>query len=181
MPGMLRRAMVYLGLVDDDYDEYEPSYEEQQPPPARSRPARAYNPEPAFEPAPTSSIRTIPRETPASHEGVTPMSSVTPRPSVVRAVPQAQNAKVHVIAPAQFPDAKEIGDRLRGSQPVIVNLQAADRELERRMIDFCSGAAYVLGGSMDKVADHVFLLTPTNVEVSAEEKRRLQERGLYRT
>jgi len=173
--------MVYLGLVDDDYDDYEPSYEE-QPPPAQSRPsARTYNPEPSFEPAPTSSIRTIPRESPASHEGVTPMSSVTPRPSVVRAVPQAQSAKVHVIAPAQFPDAKEIGDRLRGSQPVIVNLQAADRELERRMIDFCSGAAYVLGGSMDKVADHVFLLTPTNVEVSAEEKRRLQERGLYRT
>ncbi|HEX2699375.1 MAG TPA: cell division protein SepF [Acidimicrobiales bacterium] len=180
MPGMLRRAMVYLGLVDDDYDDYEPSYEE-QPPPVQARQPRAYSPEPSFEPAPTSSIRTLPRESPANHEGPTTMSSVTPRPSVVRAVPQAQNAKVHVIAPAQFPDAKEIGDRLRGSQPVIVNLQAADRELERRMIDFCSGAAYVLGGSMDKVADHVFLLTPTNVEVSAEEKRRLQERGLYRT
>ncbi len=181
MPGMLRRAMVYLGLVDDDYDDYELSYEEQTPA-AQPRPAaRAYGPEPSFDPAPTSSIRTLPRDSPAPHEGVTPMSSITPRPSVVRAVPQAQSAKVHVIAPAQFPDAKEIGDRLRGSQPVIVNLQAADRELERRMIDFCSGAAYVLGGSMDKVADHVFLLTPTNVEVSAEEKRRLQERGLYRT
>jgi len=181
MPGMLRRAMVYLGLVDDDYDDYEPSYEE-QPAPAPSRPpARAYGPEPVYEPAPTSTIRTIPREAPASSEGVTPMSSMTPRPSVVRAVPQTQSAKVHVIAPSHFPDAKEIGDRLKGSQPVIVNLQAADRELERRMIDFCSGAAYVLGGSMDKVADHVFLLTPTNVEVSAEEKRRLQERGLYRT
>ena len=180
MPGMLRRAMVYLGLVDDDYDDYEPSYEE-QPPPAPARAARPYAPEPAYEPATTSSIRTLPRENPAGHEGVTSVSSVTPRPSVVRAVPQVQSAKVHVIAPAQFPDAKEIGDRLRGSQPVIVNLQAADRELERRMIDFCSGAAYVLGGSMDKVADHVFLLTPTDVEVSAEEKRRLQERGLYRT
>ena len=180
MPGMLRRAMVYLGLVDDDYDDYEPSYDE-QPAPAQARPARAYNPEPAYEPTPASSIRTLPRESPAGHEGVTSVSSVTPRPSVVRAVPQSQSAKVHVIAPAQFPDAKEIGDRLRGSQPVIVNLQSADRELERRMIDFCSGAAYVLGGSMDKVADHVFLLTPTNVEVSAEEKRRLQERGLYRT
>lgn len=179
MPGMLRRAMVYLGLVDDDYDDYEPSYEE-QPPPAPARPNRAYIPEPAYEPASTSSIRTLPRESPA-HEGVSQVSNVTPRPSVVRAVPQAQNAKVHVIVPNQFPDAKEIGDRLKGSQPVIVNLQAADRELERRMIDFCSGAAYVLGGSMDKVADHVFLLTPTNVEVSAEEKRRLQERGLYRT
>jgi len=177
---MLRRAMVYLGLVDDDYDDYEPSYEEQAQPP-QTRPARAYSPEPSFDPAPTSSIRTIPRESPASHEGVTPVSSVTPRPSVVRAVPQAQNAKVHVIAPMRFPDAQEIGDRLKASQPVIVNLQAADRELSRRMIDFCSGAAYVLGGSMDKVADQVFLLTPSNVEVSAEEKRRLQERGLYRT
>ena len=178
MPGMLRRAMVYLGLVDDDYDDYEPSYEE----PAPSRPpARPYAPEPAYEPAATtSSIRTLPRESPGP-EGAGSVSPVTPRPSVVRAVPQAQSAKVHVIAPSHFPDAKEIGDRLKASQPVIVNLQAADRELERRMIDFCSGAAYVLGGSMDKVADHVFLLTPTNVEVSAEEKRRLQERGLYRT
>ncbi len=181
MPGMLRRAMVYLGLVDDDYDDYEPSYEEQPAAaPTRQQP-RAHNPEPSYEPAGNSSIRTLSRESPAAFEGVSPVSAVTPRPSVVRAVPQAQNAKVHVIAPAQFPDAKEIGDRLKGSQPVIVNLQAADRELERRMIDFCSGAAYVLGGSMDKVADHVFLLTPTNVEVSAEEKRRLQERGLYRT
>ena len=179
MPGMLRRAMVYLGLVDDDYDDYEPSYEEPAPAPARS--SRSYGPEPSYEPSSSGAIRTIPRDAPIAHEGVTPVSSVTPRPQVVRPVPQSQNAKVHVIAPAAFPDAKEIGDRLRGSQPVIVNLQAANRELERRMIDFCSGAAYALGGSMDKVADHVFLLTPTNVEVSAEEKRRLQERGLYRT
>ncbi|MFP5376257.1 MAG: cell division protein SepF [Acidimicrobiia bacterium] len=182
MPGMLRRAMVYLGLVDDDYDDYEPSYEEQAPPAPPARPAaRPYGPDPSYEAAPTSSIRTIPREPPPPPEAGAGVSSVTPRPSVVRAIPQVQSAKVHVIAPSHFPDAKEIGDRLKGNQPVIVNLQAADRELERRMIDFCSGAAYVLGGSMDKVADHVFLLTPTNVEVSAEEKRRLQERGLYRT
>ncbi|MGQ0520582.1 MAG: cell division protein SepF [Actinomycetota bacterium] len=179
MSAMLRRAMVYLGLVDDDYDDYEPSYEEPVSP-APARATRSYSPEPSYEPAPTSSIRTLPRESPIGSEGVSQVSNVTPRPSVVRAVPQTQNAKVHVIAPSQFPDAKEIGDRLKSSQPVIVNLQAADRELQRRMIDFCSGAAYVLGGSMDKVADQVFLLTPTNVEVSAEEKRRLQERGLYR-
>jgi cell division inhibitor SepF len=49
------------------------------------------------------------------------------------------------------------------------------------MIDFCSGVTYALGGAMDKVADQVFLLTPSNVEVSPEEKRRLQERGLYRS
>ncbi|MEA2685786.1 MAG: cell division inhibitor SepF, partial [Actinomycetota bacterium] len=53
-------------------------------------------------------------------------------------------------------------------------------ELCRRLIDFASGVTYGLGGQMEKAADQVFLLTPTNVEVSAEEKRRLQERGLYR-
>jgi cell division inhibitor SepF len=92
-----------------------------------------------------------------------------------------QNAKVHVVAPGRFGDAQEIGDRFKNGQPVIVNLQSADRELSRRMIDFCSGVTYALGGSMEKAADQVFLLTPTNVEVSAEEKRRLQERGLYRS
>jgi cell division inhibitor SepF len=85
-----------------------------------------------------------------------------------------------VVAPARFGDAKEIADRLKDNRPVIVNLQMADRDLQRRMIDFCSGVTYALSGSMDKVADQVFLLTPTDVEVPAEEKRRLQERGLYR-
>lgn len=189
MAGMVRRAMVYLGLVDDDFEEYD-GYEEapqqQQPhqqPQAQAQPqprsARAYGPEPYEPVGGTSTIRTLPREAP-SHETVGPVSPVNPRPSLVRPIAAAQNAKVHVIAPMRFPDAQEIGDRLKASQPVIVNLQAADRELSRRMIDFCSGAAYVLGGSMDKVADQVFLLTPSNVEVSAEEKRRLQERGLYR-
>jgi len=92
-----------------------------------------------------------------------------------------QTARVHVIAPAGFNDAQEIGDKLKANQPVIVNLQAVDRELARRLIDFASGLAYGLGGQMERVADQVFLLTPTNVEVSAEEKRRLQERGLYRS
>ena len=83
--------------------------------------------------------------------------------------------------PSEFADAQEIADRFRTGQPVIVNLGNAYRELAHRMIDFCSGVAYALGGTMDKVADKVFLMTPNNVEVSAEEKRRLQERGLYRS
>ena len=87
---------------------------------------------------------------------------------------------MHLVAPGGFNDAKEIGDRLKATQPVILNLQGVERELCRRLIDFASGLTYGIGGQMEKVADHVFLLTPTNVEVSAEEKRRLQERGLYR-
>ena len=102
------------------------------------------------------------------------------RPSVVRPFTQPQAAKVHVVVPTGFNDAQEIGDKLKDTQPVIVNLQGIDRDLSRRLIDFSSGLTYGLGGSMERVAEQVFLLTPSNVEVSAEEKRRLQERGLYR-
>jgi cell division inhibitor SepF len=170
--GVVRRAMVYLGLVDEEYDEYEP-YEEV--PPARQAPrGNALEAEAGNS---SSGVRTLSREAELAGSGVT----VMPRPSVVRPITPVQSAKVHVVAPTRFPDAQEIGDRFKSGQPVIVNLQGADRELSRRMIDFCSGVTYALGGSMDKVADQVFLLTPSNVEVSAEEKRRLQERGLYQS
>jgi cell division inhibitor SepF len=174
-----RRAMVYLGLVDDDYDDYEP-YDDAQP----VAPARQQRPQPvpagyATEPDQMGgAIRTLPRE-PAMAEGLGPVA-VTPRPAVVRPIIPQQSAKVHVVEPAGFADAQEIGDRLKAGQPVIVSLQAVEPDLSRRLVDFCSGATYVLGGSMEKVAKNVFLLTPSNVEVSAEERRRLQERGLYR-
>jgi cell division inhibitor SepF len=89
-------------------------------------------------------------------------------------------AKVQVVAPTRFGDAKEIADCLKANRPVIVNLQMAERDLQRRMIDFCSGVTYALSGEMEKVADQVFLLAPTNVKVSDEERQRLQERGFGR-
>jgi len=106
--------------------------------------------------------------------------TVQQRPSVVRPFSQPQAAKVHVVVPVGFNDAQEIGDKLKANQPVIFNLQGVDRDLSRRLIDFSSGLTYGLGGQMERVAEQVFLLTPSNVEVSPEEKRRLQERGLYR-
>lgn len=179
MASWARKTMVYLGLVDDDYEEYD-AYEEPAPapptvaPPAAPPTTRATPRVYASGPGEGGSIRTL-------HGGDEQMApGPQPRPAVVRPLAVSQSAKVHVVAPGQFSDATEIGDRMRASQPVIVNLQAAERDLARRMIDFCSGATYALGGSMDKVAEQVFLLTPSNVEVSAEEKRRLQERGLYR-
>jgi cell division inhibitor SepF len=173
--GIVRKAMVYLGLTDDDYEEYE-HYDDAAPAAAQAR----RHPGDAVEPTSSqvSAVRPLPRDSPVDpSNGI----SVTPRPAVVRPITPMQSAKVHVVAPAKFADAQEIGDRFKSGQPVIVNLQGNDRELARRMIDFCSGVTYALGGSMDKVADNVFLLTPSNVEVSAEEKRRLQERGLYRS
>jgi len=87
------------------------------------------------------------------------------------------NAKPHVVVPTSFNQAQELADKFKGSQPVIMNLQAADRDLARRLIDFASGLCYGLGGQMEKVANQVYLLTPSNVEVTAEERRRLHERG----
>ena len=177
MASIWRRTMVYLGLVDDEeYDEYEP-YPQEPPPQARPVRRAPAMPPPSYEPEPPamSGVRTLPaRDTDSTVQ--------VQRPAVVRPLqPPTQHQKVHALAPGGFNDAQEIGTRLKNSQPVIVNLQGVDRELARRLIDFSSGLTYGLGGQMEKVADSVFLLTPSNVEVSPEEKRRLQERGLYRS
>ncbi len=178
MASVWRRMMVYLGLVDDEpYEDPYEGYEEPQRGPApvpQARRPTVSNPV-AVEPEPASTqVRTLPRE---PDTGFT----VQPRPAVVRPITPVASPKVHVVAPEGFNDAQEIGDKLKATQPVIVNLQGVERELSRRLIDFSSGLTYGLGGQMERVAEQVFLLTPSNVEVSAEEKRRLQERGLYRS
>ena len=168
--GFLRRAMVQLGLVDDDeYDDYE-MYEDSHSVAAGMGRGRAGVEQ--LEP-PSSQVRPLPRDFEGGGVTLQPQ-----RPAVVRPVP-VQSTRVNVVAPTTFADAQEIGDRLKTNQPVIVNLQEVDPELSRRLIDFCSGAVFVAGAKMQKVAKQVFLLTPSNVEVSDEEKRRLQERGLY--
>jgi cell division inhibitor SepF len=83
------------------------------------------------------------------------------------------------VSPRSFNDAQQVADRFKADQPIIVNLQAVDRELSRRLIDFTSGLCYALDGNMEKVADNVYLLSPSNVQVPEEERRRLQERGLH--
>ncbi len=101
------------------------------------------------------------------------------RAPVVRAIPNSMSAKPYVVSPGSFNEAQEVADKYKGNVPVIMNLQDVDRDLSRRLIDFASGLCYGVGGTMEKVAHQVYLLTPSNVEVSPEERRRLQERGLY--
>jgi cell division inhibitor SepF len=91
----------------------------------------------------------------------------------------AASVKVHLVVPRSFNDAQSIADKFKDSTPVIVNLQSADPELSKRLIDFSSGLTYALSGSMQRVADKVFLLTPRNVEVSAEERARMIDRGFF--
>ena len=94
----------------------------------------------------------------------------------MRAVPSVQ---VHLVVPRSFNDAQQIADKYKDAIPVILNLQGADQELSKRLIDFASGLTYALDGGMQRVADKVFLLTPRNVQVSAEERARLLERGFF--
>ena len=196
MAGMFRRAMVYLGLVEDDYDEmYDAGYDDpggsptlppqgQYPQQAQQGWPPAYGRQPGppeSEPVPTG-VRPLPagyRHDPSGRTGIesSGVGTVTPRPSVVRSVTPLTSVRPHIVVARDFgDDAQEIGRRFRDAQAVIANLQAADRPLRRRLIDFCSGLAFG-AGKMDKVADGVFLLTPSNVEVSEDEKRRLEERG----
>jgi cell division inhibitor SepF len=95
----------------------------------------------------------------------------------IEAVPSPSSVRVHLVLPRSFNDAQQIADKFKQGIPVILNLQGADNELSKRLIDFASGLTYALNGGMQRIADKVFLLTPRNVEVSAEQRAALLERG----
>lgn len=88
-------------------------------------------------------------------------------------------SRVFIAEPKEFEEIQVIADNFKDNIPVIINLQKADQELGKRVIDFCSGLTYALDGSIKKVASKVFLITPHNVMVTSEEKEILQEKGLY--
>ena len=78
-----------------------------------------------------------------------------------------------------FADAQQVADRFKDSIPVVLNLQGTDTDLSKRLIDFASGLTYALDGGMQRIADKVFMLTPRNVEISAEERAQLIEKGFF--
>ena len=185
MATFLKRTMVYLGLLDDEYDEYD-DYDDDRGRRGLStvstrldgRDSDYDEPVERAPVAPVGRIRALPRDAVAPAAPANPgLKTARPASPSVRPLNPGESTKVQVVAPVRFGDAKEIADCLKANRPVIVNLQVADRDLQRRMIDFCSGVTYALSGEMEKVADEVFLLAPTNVKVSDEERQRLQERG----
>jgi cell division inhibitor SepF len=86
---------------------------------------------------------------------------------------------VHLVIPKSFNDAQQVADKFREGIPVILNLQGIETPLVMRLIDFASGLTYALDGGMQRIADKVFMLTPRNVELSAEERARLIEKGFF--
>ncbi len=183
-----QRTMDLLGLSDGDGFDAD-GYDDRPSPIVARRPA--YDDQPQSAPYnPTGMVRSV---APNFDGGVLSITSHPPRStnsaptppsgqanSTVRTVSassQPAPKKIHVAKPASFSECKELGERFRNGEPVIVNLVEADRDLTRRVIDFASGLVFALSGDIRKVSEKVFMLTPTNVEVSAEDRRKIEERG----
>jgi cell division inhibitor SepF len=193
MSSPFKKALLYLGLgPDEEYDDYG-SYDDQpviEPRPARPHSSTPSEREPSAVDPPVHVVRPEPEPTPAVDEPAITSLRPVPNPvppssggelleGAVRPIP-ISSAKPQVVMPSDFNDAQQIGDRFKASQPVIINLQGADVDLARRVIDFASGLCYGLGGQMERVANQVYLITPNDVEVSDEDRRRITERGLGR-
>jgi cell division inhibitor SepF len=169
------RALVYFGLAEDYGDEHGP-YE-----PETGAEGELLDAERAPR---TASVRRLDRS--RRRDEIDDIfadepASASPRTGVLRPVGGNGGAEVqvHLVTPRTFNDAQEVADNFKRQIPVIMNLQSTDTELSRRLIDFTSGLTYALGGGMQKIADKTFLLTPANVEVSAEQQARLVEKGFF--
>lgn len=156
MAGVWRKTLQYLGLVEDEeLDEVDeatdPSGRRAQAPPVRRL-------------------------------GRAEVASVDQPETIVRTMAPARGpnlASIHRSEPKRFNEARDIGERFRQGIPVIMNLQGADDSVARRLVDFASGLVFGLDGKIEMVASRVYLLTPANLEVSAEEREQLVEGGFF--
>jgi cell division inhibitor SepF len=158
MAGMWKRSLVYLGLMEED-EELEEMYPRDNGRDEEREQARM--------------VRTLRRE--ESRESAHPAGKGVVR-SLGTAGPPRQ---VHVVEPRIYDDAQEFADRLKGGVPVIINLRLTEPKHAPKILHFASGLVYGLNGRMQKVAESVYLITPFNVEISADEKRRLAEHGFF--
>jgi cell division inhibitor SepF len=167
------RTLVYFGLAEED----DPRYEVVQDHEPESELEDRYRERP--------NVRRLQRKRRDDFDDI--FADDSPRESsretrVLRPVSNGtrdMDLQVHLVIPKNFNDAQQIADRYKDDVPVILNLQQSDAELSKRLIDFSSGLTYALDGGMQRIADKVFLLTPRNVDVSAEERARLIEKGFF--
>jgi cell division inhibitor SepF len=156
MPGVWKKTLTYLGLVEDD--EFEEIGEVSVP--AETAEVRRFQ-----RPRPVREVQVEP-----DHEGI------------VRTIPSTRSAtagSIHKSEPRRFNEAREIADRFKDGIPVIMNLQSTDDTIARRLVDFASGLVYGLDGKIEMVANRVYLLTPADVDVSAEDRERIAGGDIY--
>lgn len=157
MAGVWKKTLTYLGLVEDeDYEQLdEMRHAQGEPAEVREMPRPQAVRGVAVEEQPERIVRTIP----------------SPRPSTGTAI--------HKSEPKRFNEAREVADRFKSGIPVIMNLQVTEDSIARRLVDFASGLVYGLDGKIEMVANRVYLLTPVDMEVSAEERERIAGGGFY--
>lgn len=172
------RALVYFGLAEDpEYHEpdlYEPETGTHEAAPRRYESSSA----------PRATVSRL-GDRRRSQDEIDDIFADDSPPSRSRTLRPVENGgsrgdvRVHLVNPTSFNDAQEVADRFKQDVPVILNLQTTDAELSKRLIDFASGLTYALDGGMQKVAEKTFMLTPRNVEVSAEQTAQLVEKSFF--
>ena len=167
MAGAMRKAMVYLGLVEDedryeydDYDQYDHDGE-----PGDSDDRREGRP----------GANAGARSLAAARDGDRSSVATMARPSTT----QRPFDRITTIHPRTYNEAKQIGESFRESTPVIMNLSDMDDSDAKRLVDFAAGLVFGLRGTIERVTNKVFLLSPADVTVTAEDKARMAESGFF--
>ena len=190
MAGSMRKMAVYLGLVEDDQDRQESYFEEDEweyeDEPAPSRRSRSSDrsseraPRQPERPEPRTVTVVDPREPRRLYRdessNVSAMPSTGSRPAPV---PAADLNRITTIHPHTYNDARRIGEEYREGVPVIMNLTELDDTDATRIVDFAAGLVFGLHGTIERVTNKVFLLSPVNVEVGAEARAQLAQTGFF--
>ena len=177
MSSLFSKALVYLGLVDEDQLEAEAAEIAYQGSAQNDTVTTTRTVEPIsegrrVEPPPTSRAATRPQERSSEPSRRVDPPAMSP---VVRPV------EVHsdILVVDEFSDARMLADRVRDRVPVVLDMRQADPDLVRRVVDFSSGLIYALDGSMRRVGEGLVLVLPPRVTLSRDEKRRLTTLGAY--
>lgn len=190
MAGAMRKMAVYLGLVEDNEDRQDGYFEEDEweyddePAPARrtrsSDRSTERAPRQPDRPEPRTVTVVDPREPRRLYRdepsNVSPMTSAGSRPAPVPAVDLNRITTIH---PHTYNDARRIGEEFREGVPVIMNLTEMDDVDAKRIVDFAAGLVFGLHGTIERVTNKVFLLSPVNVEVGAEARAQLAQTGFF--
>ncbi|GAA4123770.1 hypothetical protein GCM10022415_29250 [Knoellia locipacati] len=159
MAGALRKTMVYLGLAEDEGRYYDEAYDE-------------YDTDETFEAEDARETRERPAE-------VTPLTTRRSVAQVVRTQEASGISRITTIHPRTYNEAKTIGENFREGTPVIMNLTDMDDADAKRLVDFAAGLVFGLHGAIERVTAKVFLLSPSTVEVNAEESVAVPGRTLF--
>jgi len=163
MASAMRKMAVYLGLVEDEH-RYDDHYQDE------------YGAEEYEEYGAEFIDQGGPRDVVARVEDLDPAGRPPEREPVIQTTDLARITTLH---PRTYNEARTIGEHFREGTPVIINLTEMVDSDARRLVDFSAGLIFGLRGSIDRVTNKVFLLSPANVEVAAEDKARIAERGFF--